>query len=95
MAKEEAVKAKVKRPTAEKRNLQHEKRRLLNKSFKSSVKTAIRNFEETLPKKDADAIQENLNIVYSMMDKGVKKGVFTANKAGRTKSRLTASIAKA
>lgn len=91
MSKEaEKKKVKVKQPTPLKRDLQSEKRRLRNKAFKSSVKTAVRHFEETLLKGDKVATQENLNTIYSMMDKGVKRGVFKLNKASRTKMRLTA-----
>lgn len=96
MAKtEDKKKQKVKRPSAIKRDIQHEKRRLRNKSFKSSVRTTIRAFEETVAKGDASAIKESLSEVYSAMDKGVKKGVYSVNKASRTKARLTARAAAA
>lgn len=95
MAKEKEEVKKVKRPTALKRDIQNEKRRLRNKAVKSQIRTAVRNFEESLPKGESEAIKEKLNMVYSLMDKGVKKGVVTINKASRTKSRLAArSIAK-
>lgn len=93
MAKEAVKKAKVKRPTPLKRDLQNEKRRLLNKSFKSTVRTAIRKFDESLSKGDAAQTQQELNAVYSMMDKGVKRGIFKLNKASRTKARLAARSA--
>ena len=93
MAKEAAKKTKVRRPTPLKRDLQNEKRRLLNKSFKSSVRTAMRQFDETLTKGDASSIQQQLDAVYSMMDKGVKRGIFKMNKASRTKARLAARAA--
>ena len=95
MAKEPEKKTKARRPTPLKRDMQNEKRRLQNKAFKSSVRTAIRKFDEALPKAEAAVIKENLDAVYSLMDKGVKRGVFTLNKASRTKSRLAArSVAK-
>lgn len=94
MAKEGENK-KIKRPTALKRDIQSKKRRLRNKTFKSSVRTAIRKFESSLIQGDAASTKEALNDVYSLMDKGVKKGVFKLNKASRTKSRLTARLAKA
>lgn len=90
MAKEEAVKAKVKRPTPLKRDDQNEKRRLRNKSFRASVRTAIRQFEAAIPKGEQADIKKQLDNVYSLMDKGVKKGVYKLNKASRTKSRLAA-----
>lgn len=86
-------KTKEKRPTPLKRDDQNEKRRVRNKAFKSSVRTAIRKFEETLPKGDNSAIKQELDAVYSIMDIGVKKGVFKINKASRTKARLAARAA--
>ena len=79
-----------KRPTAEKRVLQNEKRRLINKAFKSQTKTVMRNFEDTLKKNDAEAIKKALNEIYSLMDKGVKRGIYKLNTASRNKARCTA-----
>ena len=91
MAKDkEAEVKKVKRPTAQKRDIQNAKRRLNNKIYKSQVRTAIRHFHETVEKGEAAAIQERLSEVYSLLDKCVKTGVYKLNKASRTKSRLTA-----
>lgn len=96
MAKEVDKKTKkVKRPTALKRDDQSEKRRQRNRIFKSTVRTAVRDFEEVLKKGDKDRIQEQVNVVYSMMDKGVKRGVYKKNKASRTKSRIAARLAVA
>ena len=95
MAKEEKGKEekKVKRPTAQKRDIQNEKRRLRNRVFKSEVRTAIRSLDECLTKGDKALVKEKLKEVYSLMDKGVKRGVFKLNKASRTKSRLAAHAA--
>ena len=90
MAKEETAKAKTKAPTALKRDLQNSKKRMQNKAFKSQVRTAVRTFEGTLPSKDAEKISVALKEIYSLMDKGVKRGIFKLNKASRTKSRLAA-----
>lgn len=87
--KEKKEAKKEKRPTALKRDLQNARQRQRNRVFKSSVKTAIRSFEEAVEKKDA-SVQERLNTVYSVMDRGVKRGIFKKNKADRTKSRLAA-----
>lgn len=94
MAKQEKKEEKkVKLPTAQKRAHQSEKARLRNKNYKSSVRTAVRRFEESLSKGDQAAVTERLNEVFSFMDKGVKRGVFKLNKASRTKARLTARAA--
>jgi len=89
MAKEKEEKKKVKRPTAQKRDIRNSKRRLLNKSFKSQVRTAMRSFEDALKAKDKDQIQQALNGVYSMMDKGVKRNIYKRNKAARIKARAS------
>lgn len=85
-------KKKQKRPTALKRDLQSEKRKLANRSFRATVQTAIRGFKDSLSKKDPSAAKAQLQTVYSLMDKGVKTGVFKINKASRTKSRLTQDL---
>jgi small subunit ribosomal protein S20 len=87
---------KTKRPSALKRDLQNEKRRVSNKSHRAQVLTSIRALSASVSSKDpADVAQKKLNLIYSLMDKGVKRGVFKANKAARTKSRLTARLNKA
>lgn len=86
---------KTKRPTALKRDLQSSKRRASNKIYKSRVKTAIRAYQESLEKSDANVTKAALNEVYSLLDKCAKKGVYKVNKANRTKSRLAAkAVAK-
>jgi len=94
-AKDKKAVAKTKIPSALKRDLQSEKTRLRNRSFRASVLTSIRSLEGSLTQKEAaEAIKTKLNTIYSMMDKGVKSGVFKPNKAARTKARLTARCAK-
>ena len=85
---DEKSKAKTKRPTAKKRDIQNEKKALLNKSFKSKVKTAIRSFEQSISKKETDSLKEQLSNIYSLVDKGVKKNLFKPNKASHMKSKL-------
>lgn len=94
MAKQEAK--KVRRPMAQKRDLQNHKRRLNNKTYKSQVRTAIRSFQDAVAKKDETEVKSSLNEVYSLLDKCAKKGVYKLNKVSRTKSRLAArAVAKA
>lgn len=92
MAKEKEVAKKTKRPTAQKRDIRNEKRRQINKSFKSKMRTAMRSFEEALKGQDKNQTQEALNSVYSMMDQGVKRGIFNRNKAARVKSRTSQKV---
>jgi len=93
MAKEEKV-VKKKRPTAEKRVIQNVKQRLINKSFKSEVRTAMRSFEGALKGGEVKTVQEAMSHVYSMMDLGCKRGVFKKNKASRLKARAAAKVAQ-
>jgi len=90
MAEQKKEVKKVKKLTALKRDEQSIKRNLRNRSFKSKMNTALRALEDTLTKKDSTNAKDKLSAVYSMMDKGVKKGIFKSNKANRVKSRLTA-----
>ncbi len=84
---------KKKCPTAIKRMKQNKESNLRNNSFKSRVRTAVRSFEAALSAKDKDKMQEALKSFYSLMDKGVKNGIYKENKAARTKSRM-ASLQK-
>ncbi len=79
--------AKVKRPTPLKRDQQNERRRVQNRSFRSSVLTAVRSLESAVAQKQPTS--DSLNHIYSLVDKGVKSGLFKANQAARIKSRLT------
>ena len=88
--KEKAKKSKI--PTAIKRNIQNEKRRLRNKSFLSKIKTAISNFKKALNESEVALSMENLKEVFSLVDKGAKKKILHKNNANRIKSRLTKSI---
>jgi small subunit ribosomal protein S20 len=91
MAKEKAKEEKkVKRPSAKKRDLQNEKSRLRNKAYKSQVRNAVRDFDDNVKKGDAESIHKSLDEVYSLLDKGIKHGVYKKNTVNRTKSRITA-----
>lgn len=89
---EEKENKKTKRPTAIKRDLQHEKRRLGNKSFKSKVRTSTRSFEEAFEGKNKATAQVALNEFFSLVDKGLKKGIYKANKVNRLKSQASAKV---
>ncbi|MCB1112227.1 MAG: 30S ribosomal protein S20 [Chlamydiales bacterium] len=95
MAKDSGEKKKTKRPTALKRDIQNSKKRAVNKSFKSEMRTAIRRFNESVGTTDPTTVKEKLNDAYSMLDKGVKRGIIKLNTASRTKSRMAARAAKA
>ncbi len=88
--------AKVRRPSAKKRDLQSIRRNLRNRGFNSRVANAVKEFKQAVEtKKDAQIVQKQLAAVYSLMDKGVKTGILKLNQASRSKSRLAAQIAAA
>jgi len=68
------------------------KKRLINRAFRSKVHTGIRIFEAALKNNNPEEVKKNLSEVYSLMDKAVKKGIVTQNKANRSKARLAARV---
>lgn len=72
-----------------KRILTDEKRRAANASFKSSLKTAIKNVETAVQNKNKEAATEALNFAFKKLDKSVTKGLHHRNFASRQKSRLS------
>jgi len=73
--------------------------RLINKFYKSSTKTLIKNYVLQIKKYknsndllDKTKAQNILNHIYSLFDKGVKKKVYHRNAAARKKSRLAALL---
>ncbi len=73
-----------------KRNRQNEKRRLRNKSVKSSLKTAIRKFNEAVAAGDAETAQTLLRDASRKLDKAASKGVIHKNQAANRKSAIAA-----
>lgn len=90
--KKSKVVAKVKVPSARKRELQDIRRRARNRTCTSQVKTAVRGFREALEEGSAEDPVLKLQAVYALVDKGVKKGIVPANRANRTKSRLAKKL---
>jgi len=75
-----------------KRNLTNEKRRLANSSFKSSLKTALKNVETAVTKNDKATATEALTFAYMKLDKSISKGIHHKNYVARQKSRLTLKV---
>ena len=72
-----------------KRNRQNEKRRLRNKSVKSSLKTAVRKFHESAAAgQDTEATAALLRDASRKLDQAVSKGVIHKNQAANRKSSL-------
>ena len=71
-----------------KRNRQNEKRRLRNKAVKSSLKTAIRKFNEASTSGDTELAAALMRDASRKLDKAVSKGVIHKNQAANRKSAI-------
>ncbi|SCL38614.1 SSU ribosomal protein S20P [Micromonospora rhizosphaerae] len=76
-----------------KRNRQNEKRRLRNKSVKSSLKTAIRKFHEAAEAGDVEQATALMRDAAKKLDKAASKGVIHANQAANRKSAIAKRVA--
>ncbi|KAA3633090.1 MAG: 30S ribosomal protein S20 [Bacteroidetes bacterium] len=72
--------------SSKKRIRQDAKKRLRNRYYKKSARTAIQKLREMTDKKEA---QEFLPKVLSMIDRLAKRNVWHNNKASNLKSKLT------
>jgi small subunit ribosomal protein S20 len=75
-----------------KRNRQNEKRRLRNKSVKSSLKTAIRKFHEALEAGEIDKATVLMREASRKLDKAASKGVIHRNQAANRKSAIATRL---
>ncbi|MEH1100653.1 30S ribosomal protein S20 [Micromonospora sp. CPCC 205561] len=75
-----------------KRNRQNEKRRLRNKSVKSSLKTAVRKFNEAAEAGDAEKAAILMQEASRKLDKAVSKGVIHSNQAANRKSAIAKRV---
>jgi len=80
--------------SAEKRVRQNEKRRAVNRSNRSNLRTQIKKLRTSLTASDKNQSQELLNPTVSAIDKAVNKGVLHKNTAARYKSRLSGHVGK-
>lgn len=75
--------------SSEKRVRQSEKRRLINRSNRTKVRTYIKKLRATLDSGKSEELQQALPETVSVIDRAVQKGVLHKNAAARYKSRLT------
>ncbi len=81
--------------SAKKRIQIAERNRLINKSYKSTVRTLTKKTLENCEKYKKDPneenknlVQSNLNAAFSLIDKAVKKNVLHKNNGANKKSRI-------
>ena len=76
-------------PSAKKRLRQNDKRRLQNRSAKSSMRTQIRRLREAVQSGDSEKAQTEFQAVQKRIDQAASKKLIHKNAAARTKSRLS------
>ena len=74
--------------SAEKRHRQSEKRRMRNKSVKSSVRTSVKKFVALSQKKTVSEAEAALKDMIKKLDTASGKGIIKKNAASRKKSRM-------
>ena len=78
--------------SALKRARQTEKRTARNRANRSRLRSALREFRETLSKGDKKTAEQNFRQTVSALDKAIQKGVIHENTASRYKARLSARL---
>jgi small subunit ribosomal protein S20 len=73
---------------------QNEKRRTINRSNRTRVRSAIKNLRSAISSGDSGKSKDLLAQTVSTIDKAVQKGVLHKNAAARYKSRLTRHTAE-
>ncbi|MBF2035552.1 MAG: 30S ribosomal protein S20 [Leptolyngbyaceae cyanobacterium T60_A2020_046] len=76
-----------------------ERNRLRNKSYKSAVKTLTKRYLAALESYAASpspeamvTVQQEMSVVFSKIDKAVKRGVYHPNMGARRKSSLSRAL---
>lgn len=75
-----------------KRAAQNQKRRALNTSQKSALRTSLKAVEAAVASQDAEAAKTALQTAIKKLDTAAGKGLIHKNAAARKKSRLTKAV---
>jgi len=67
-------------------------RRIRNRSTKSTLRTQVRKVREAIAAKELDKSQTEFKTLVKKLDKAASHNVIHANRAARTKSRLSSAI---
>ncbi len=74
--------------SAIKRNRQNEKRRQLNRIFRGSTRTQVKDAKEAISSGDKELATAEVNEAIQKLDRAAAKGIVHKNNAARRKSRL-------
>ncbi len=78
--------------SSKKRAKTNEKKRIINLTRKSEIKTIIKKYSEAIAEKNLTAAKDLLNIAESKIARAAGKGLFKKNAAARKVSRLTQKL---
>ena len=78
--------------SAEKRVRQNARRKEINRSNRSKLRTQIKSLRAAIADHNKTESSELLNPTVSLIDKAVNKGIIHRNTAARYKSRLTKHV---
>jgi small subunit ribosomal protein S20 len=88
MATTVTAKRKAKKKSVMKRIRLTERRTVINRKRKGSLRAQVKKFRRALDSGDAAQVQELLKPTLSVLDRAARKGILHRNTAARTKSRL-------
>jgi small subunit ribosomal protein S20 len=75
-----------------KRDITNNKKRLMNASFNSSLKTAVKAFEKAVLEGDKAKAEQAYRFACKKLDKAITKGLHHKNYVARQKSRLAKQL---
>lgn len=78
--------------SAKKRLRQNQSRRARNKAVNSNLRSQLRKVHEAISSGDAETSETEFQLAVKKLDRAATKNVIHANKAARTKSRLSKAI---
>ena len=78
--------------SAKKRILQNDKKRIRNRHIRTTLRSALKRFEQTLEKQNAEELKALMGKTISIVDTAASKGVIHKNKAARHVSQITRKI---
>ncbi|MEM6331394.1 MAG: 30S ribosomal protein S20 [Planctomycetota bacterium] len=78
--------------SAKKRQRQSEARKVRNHAVKAAVRTQVKKVRKAVAAGDVEASEAEFKTAAKKLDKAAARGILHANKAARTKSRLSKAI---
>lgn len=79
-------------PSAEKRDRQNKKHKIMNTAVKSKTKTEIKKVLAAVEELDRESSEKALKSAITVIKKAASKGVYHKNNASRKVSRLTKKV---